>query len=78
MNEAKRNECTPQPSCSTWFTIDSAPKDGTRVLLCFMDPDIGEDYEVGIYVPNYGCPGWYAAGTFVNPVAWIPIPSYET
>jgi len=58
----------------SWQPIDTAPKDGTRVLLCFVEPRIGEDYEVGRYAHNYGCPGWRAAGFFVYPVAWMPIP----
>ena len=60
---------------NSWKEMNTAPLDGTRVLLCFIDPAIGEDYEVGVYVENYGCPGWRAAGTFVNPVAWMRIPS---
>ena len=68
-------EITSTDLFGSWQPIDTAPKDGTRVLLCFIEPSIGADYEVGIYVPNHGYPVWRAAGTFVEPVAWMPIPN---
>lgn len=65
-----------QSTCSAWLPIESAPKDGTRVILAYdiHDADIGIDYKCGIWVENYGCPGWYADGAFVNPIYWMPIP----
>ena len=61
--------------CSAWQSMDTAPKDGTRVLLAYRIDDPGiVDFEVGMWVPNYGCPGWRAAGTFLAPVAWASIP----
>lgn len=57
---------------SMWHTMDTAPTDGTRLLLAYMHN--GEvDYDVGMWVSNYGCPGWRAAGTFVEPFLWSHI-----
>lgn len=62
-------------TCTAWNTMDTAPKDGTRVLLAYRIHDLDViDFEVGMWVLNYGCPGWRAAGTFLTPVAWAPIP----
>ena len=54
--------------------IETAPKDGTLVLLAYYTNDGIEEYEVGRWVENHGCPGWRAAGAFIEPVAWMPIP----
>ena len=64
----------PTPTYSTWMDIATAPKDGTLVLLAYYTRERLVDYEVGMWVLNYGCPGWSAAGTFIDPVAWMPIP----
>jgi hypothetical protein len=55
--------------------METAPKDGTRVLLAYRIHDLDIiDFEVGRWIPNYGCPGWRAAVTFLEPVAWSTIP----
>ena len=61
---------------SAWQEMDLAPKDGTRVLLAY-ECEWGVDFDVGMWVQNYGCPGWYAAGTFVEPIMWTSIPPFE-
>lgn len=64
-----------EPAYGEWRTMETAPKDGTCVLLASKIPgyDIAY-YDVGLWVPNCGCPGWRAGGNFVRPVAWMPIP----
>jgi hypothetical protein len=61
-----------------WRTMDSAPKDGTRVLVYVPDDDDGEIYKVVRYsLDSWGPkPGWIARGWWGAediPIAWKPI-----
>ena len=60
-----------------WQPMETAPRDGTRILLAYCLVPLILEYEVAYWAPNYGCPGWRAngSGLFINyPVAWMPIP----
>lgn len=52
----------------TWKPIDTAPKDGTEVLL--LDPEVGRI--VGCYDASFSM--WVAPGYCLNPTLWMPIP----
>ena len=60
---------------STWHTMEDAPKDGTLILLAYEIEGGIIDFEVGMWVANYGCPGWRGGGTFLEPVLWHHIPT---
>jgi hypothetical protein len=62
----------PSADHNPWRTMDSAPKE-ERILLAYKTDQGFIDYNVGMWVENYGCPGWRAAGTFVTPLLWMPI-----
>ena len=61
----------------SWQSMDTAPRDETLVLLAYHTWDGYEMYDVGAWVPNYGCPGWRTTGSFVHPVAWMAIPKFD-
>jgi Protein of unknown function (DUF551) len=55
-----------------WRTIDSAPRDGTRVLI--YKRGFAEDIFVAWYSTTWE--GWHAAYAinFVEPTHWMPLP----
>lgn len=61
-----------------WLSMDSAPKDNL-ILLCFEDQWCldGLNYGSGFWDYNYGCSAWRVGGSFVSPVAWMPIQTYS-
>lgn len=53
---------------SGWFPMDTAPKDGTRILA----------HETGVVDRAYwdhGRHGWYSHGTLWYPTEWMPLPN---
>lgn len=54
-----------------WKTIDSAPKDGTHVLLYGRGYIITGHYDDSPQIGNY--PNWRWGLTF-NPTHWMPLP----
>ncbi len=63
---------------SEWQTIESAPKDGTHVVL--YDKHIAKIQDspaiVGKYNDNDEAPGWWGFGgrVFITPTKWMPLP----
>ena len=55
----------------TWKPLDTAPKDGTEVLL--VDPEVGRI--VGCYDASFSM--WVAPGYCLNPTMWMPIPEVQ-
>lgn len=70
----------------TWQPIESAPKDGTRVLVCAISKNRISVYLpqvafFGTYHPNAkGKQCWRAAnmGIIINPTHWMPLPEQPT
>ena len=61
-----------------WQPMNTAPRDGTRILLAYKLFPLVLEYEVASWAPNYGCPGWRVIGNFIDyPVAWMPIPGLQ-
>lgn len=58
---------------SEWRPIETAPKDGTLVLL-----SIGGEVHIGLFTNGWGGPDWYdydEKGAFMfEPTHWMPIP----
>jgi len=70
-----------------WRSIETAPKDGTNVLICCTKPHIGTRMVVAHYMPGGHCiedhppidEGWYynrgsMFDLFVYPTHWMPLP----
>jgi len=56
-----------------WQPIDTAPKDGTRVLLWNVSGRYG--IVEGWYAPTLPCPHWTVGhGDLVSPTFWMPLP----
>ena len=61
----------------TWKKIETAPKDGTWVLVCNENYYYPETAAYKTYHPNaQGKPTWRAKGmgTKINPTHWMPLP----
>ncbi len=56
----------------TWQTIDTAPKDGTYVLV--YRPNWAEAILVGYSGPNYPGEWQTAEGIPIRPTHWMPLP----
>jgi hypothetical protein len=56
-----------------WMTIDSAPRDGTSIIVC--NPEFGQ---VNMAIANWDEDGWaYADGPvqyYVGASHWMPVP----
>jgi hypothetical protein len=54
----------------TWQPIETAPKDGTRILVCFQ----GDDVAIGQWSV---LGGWYVDewAEFMAPTVWMPLPA---
>jgi hypothetical protein len=69
---------------SNWLPIETAPKDGTYVLLCFlqkyMTSDGGSDYHWKAIISAWSGNVWYdinyGKGWEDIPMYWIPIPPF--
>lgn len=55
-----------------WKNIDSAPKDGTRLLL--SSPSIFDKNEMKIYCGKYLYNGWVTDGWGSSPTHWQSLP----
>ena len=60
-----------------WEPIETAPKDGTRMLL--HQPQVPEDSDpvtVGAWLPAYEDPGWLmeTGEVWLCPTHWTPLP----
>lgn len=56
-----------------WQPIETAPKDGTCVLLFEPCQPIGASMEVGWYDSGLGA--WYSmSGCALKPTHWLPLP----
>jgi len=60
-----------QPAINQWRPIETAPKDGTEVLL-FSVFDIGLCY----WSDEMKCWTWGAGKKFLNPSHWMPLPEH--
>lgn len=61
-----------------WKTIDTAPKDGTQVLLCSISPDDDGGYGVrhGFYETGMADRCWYdIGGERIEPTHWMTLPA---
>jgi hypothetical protein len=59
-----------------WWPMESAPKNGTRVLIYVPDDDDGEVYKVAYWGDLAARPGWWSRGWWGEesaPVAWKPL-----
>lgn len=62
---------------SPWRPIETAPKDGTNILLCG-----GANVSQGGWLTgamqgaeDESCAGWWAVGCIENPTHWMPMPA---
>jgi hypothetical protein len=79
------NSETPQPAATAWMPIETAPKDGTRILAYQPDgqwrgnnPDRRERQEV-VYWHQPGNPaadGFWMP--YLRPTHWMPLPAPPT
>jgi hypothetical protein len=66
----------------TWLPIESAPRDGTHIILGFAGSHSEEGYWMGDKSRNYWKKtGWYATDDDVlcerpkSPTHWMPLPA---
>jgi hypothetical protein len=60
-----------------WLPIETAPKDGTRIILKFTEGvDIGSYIKIDIlYATAFG---WMSSEKYKSePTHWLPIPKFE-
>lgn len=88
--DALRAALAPPPTCGTWQPIETAPKDGTDVLLWEPAANLRHDglALVGAYVDFKGAvvpcgyhDGWFdnASGRYeITPTHWMPLPTTPT
>ena len=64
-----------------WQPIDTAPRDGTRILLAWAGSEVTEGYWMGDSSRNYwGVVGWFSIDEDVltsrpsRPSHWMPLP----
>lgn len=65
------------PAAAGWQTMESAPKDGTRVIT-YSGGLVGTSRYTERFAPQYGdtSPGWYSdhLDRRHHPIAWMPLP----
>lgn len=62
---------------SAWQPIETAPKDGTRILIFVPDDDDGDCFKVAYYGGHPKQRGWLARGFWGAddvPSHWQPLP----
>lgn len=60
-----------------WRPMESAPRDGTRILIYVPDDDDGETHKVASWGPSPYRSGWsYRGGWMAGdvPQCWMPLP----
>jgi hypothetical protein len=53
-----------------WRDIETAPKDGTRVLVAYDGRAWGAYFKVGVFGPQW----WAENGGILHPTHWQPLP----
>lgn len=65
-------------SLVTWQPIESAPKDGTSVLLGhsgYAQAFYDRDHKPRIWVDFFNRGGWYSTAPSAQPTHWMPLPT---
>jgi hypothetical protein len=65
-----------------WYSMSSAPKDGSDILLAVRFAMIGQSTVLAHWYRKnwryrYVGPNWYTLELDDIPLAWMPIPKYE-
>jgi hypothetical protein len=62
--------------CELWQRIETAPRDGTYVLVCTVyDNPEDADYEVAQWVERHGLTArWWNNEFDLKPTHWMPLP----
>jgi hypothetical protein len=62
-----------------WLTIDTAPTDGTEILVCGESVERGTFYmSVGVCRFGRWFPSWYSKNELLPPDYWMPLPKPPT
>ena len=60
-----------------WRPMETAPRDGSRILIWYPNDDDGETYKIVQWGPSPHPTGWSFRGGWLaekEPIAWMPLP----
>jgi hypothetical protein len=58
-----------------WQLIETAPRDGTPILVCVAGQDWVDIARWGSVIPGRAYTGWMIAGNYqIRPTHWMPVP----
>lgn len=65
-------------STTDWRPIETAPRDGSKILLVYMSERGGPVYQIGYWhnaTSRDGITGWYGLGGLAGGTHWMPLPA---